>query len=138
MLVIGCDELRERAERGEGELTCERVCRALRSCGRHECGRVVSGLGTRRWLLHTSGADTQCCPLAYQAKNRGKKRPNDDAVADDSLHVCHLTCGKLLSCGTHTCPKPDHKGACGRCLQASYDELVCHCGHTVVYPPVAW
>ncbi|GMK53524.1 hypothetical protein CspeluHIS016_0101100 [Cutaneotrichosporon spelunceum] len=41
------------------------------------------------------------------------------------------------SCGIHTCPKPDHKGACGRCLQASYDELICNCGHTVVYPPVA-
>ena len=43
----------------------------------------------------------------------------------------------MLGCGLHTCPKPDHKGACGRCLQASYDELICHCGHTVVFPPVA-
>lgn len=39
------------------------------------------------------------------------------------MHVCPLTCGKLLGCGLHTCPKPDHKGACGRCLQASYDEV---------------
>lgn len=29
MLVIGCDELREIAERGD-DVTCERVCKALR------------------------------------------------------------------------------------------------------------
>jgi hypothetical protein len=29
-LVVGCDELRERKEQGLGELTCERVCKALR------------------------------------------------------------------------------------------------------------
>lgn len=50
--------------------------------------------------------------------------------------------------------KKDHKGSCGRCLQASYDEvsprilrhdgrtadesqLICQCGHTMIYPPVA-
>ncbi|WWD00950.1 hypothetical protein V866_007888 [Kwoniella sp. B9012] len=118
-LLVPCDELRERAERGEGEVTCERVCKALRSCGRHECGRL-------------------CCPLWEQAF-RSKKQRNEDynPYTEDDLHKCHLTCGKLLSCGTHTCPKPDHKGPCGRCLQASYDELICHCGNTVVYPPVA-
>jgi len=30
MLVVACDELRERIEAGEEEMTCERVCRALR------------------------------------------------------------------------------------------------------------
>ena len=102
------------------EIMCERVCQALRNCGRHECGRL-------------------CCPLSYQAKNR-KKRNLTDALrptTSDDLHTCELVCGRLLSCGLHTCPKPDHRGACGRCLQASYDELICHCGRTIVYPPVA-
>ena len=81
------------------------------SCGRHECGRL-------------------CCPLSYRAKTR-KKRPNDgpDVIDEDGLHdlhECHLTCGKILGCGIHTCPKKDHKGACGRCLQASYDEVSRH------------
>lgn len=103
------------------------------SCGRHECGRV-------------------CCPLSYQAKNRRARRNEIGQIAEsDDLHECHLTCGRTLSCGLHTCQRKDHKGACGRCLQASYDEvssmiqgsfqlirqLICHCGHTVVYPPVA-
>ncbi|WWC59831.1 uncharacterized protein I303_102393 [Kwoniella dejecticola CBS 10117] len=118
-LLVPCDELREKAERGEDEVTCERVCRSLRSCGRHECGRL-------------------CCPLWEQAF-RSKRQRNEDLQQniEDDLHKCHLTCGRMLSCGIHTCPKPDHKGQCGRCLQASYDELICHCENTVVYPPVA-
>ena len=107
---------------GTGELTG--------SCGRHECGRV-------------------CCPLAYKAKSRKKKanaHAHDDPLSgiaarregEDDAHECMLTCGKLLSCGLHTCARKDHKGACGRCLQASYDELICHCGETIIYPPVAW
>ncbi|WWC68275.1 uncharacterized protein I206_102198 [Kwoniella pini CBS 10737] len=118
-MLVPCDELREKAERGEDEVTCERICRTLRSCGRHECGRL-------------------CCPLWEQAF-RSKKQRNEDFQQniEDDLHKCHLTCGRMLGCGIHTCPKPDHKGQCGRCLQASYDELICHCGNTVVYPPVA-
>ncbi|WWC86565.1 uncharacterized protein L201_001442 [Kwoniella dendrophila CBS 6074] len=118
-LLVPCDELREKAERGEGEVTCERVCKALRSCGRHECGRM-------------------CCPLWEQAfKSKRQRNEESHQYMEDDLHKCHLTCGRMLSCGLHTCPKPDHKGQCGRCLQASYDELICHCGNTVVYPPVA-
>lgn len=116
-LLLECDEVRERQLAGESEFLCERVCKALRNCGRHECGRV-------------------CCPLSYKAKRKGRRALDLDFDNDD-LHQCPLVCGKLLSCGIHTCPKPDHKGACGRCLQASYDELICNCGHTVVYPPVA-
>lgn len=97
------------------------------SCGRHECSRV-------------------CCPLSYKAKSsRLKKKPgatdlHDLMVApgEEDLHTCSLTCGKWLSCGLHTCQRKDHRGACGRCLQASYDELICHCGESIVYPPVAW
>ncbi|KAL1408816.1 FKBP12-associated protein [Vanrija albida] len=117
-LLLDCDEVRERNDAGQTNFFCERVCKALRNCGRHECGRV-------------------CCPLSYKAKRKGRRALDDIDTGDDDLHACALTCGKTLSCGTHTCPRPDHKGACGRCLQASYDELICNCGHTVIYPPVA-
>lgn len=106
-------------ENGEAVVLCERVCHALRVCGRHECGR-------------------QCCPLSYRAKYKGKKR--DLSEADDDphgLHTCQLRCGKTLSCGLHACPMLDHKGPCGRCLEASYEEMVCHCGRTVIQPPIA-
>lgn len=34
-----CHELQKK---GEGELLCDKACKALRNCGRHECGRRVS------------------------------------------------------------------------------------------------
>ena len=37
--TMKCHQLQEE---GEEELRCERICRALRACGRHECGRKVS------------------------------------------------------------------------------------------------
>lgn len=95
------------------------------SCGRHECGRI-------------------CCPLSYKTKSSRKKKsdnqhhPHDQLGSEGDMHDCSLTCGKLLSCGLHTCQRKDHKGPCGRCLEASYEELICHCGETIVYPPVAW
>nr|ODN93271.1 hypothetical protein L203_00542 [Cryptococcus depauperatus CBS 7841] len=119
-LLVSCDALRVRMANGWDEVTCERVCKSLRNCGRHECGRL-------------------CCPLWEQAKSKNKKKRNDehDHYVGDDLHKCHLKCNKILSCGRHSCPKEDHKGPCGKCLQASYDELICHCGRTIVYPPVA-
>lgn len=121
MLELDCDQVRERVEAGDTEFLCDRVCHALRNCGRHECRRV-------------------CCPLSWKAKRKGRRHLTDlsdlDIEGDSDLHECPLVCGKLLSCGLHTCERPDHKGACGRCLQASYDELICNCGNTVIYPPV--
>ncbi|KAM0790050.1 hypothetical protein ACM66B_005378 [Microbotryomycetes sp. NB124-2] len=108
------------------EFTCTRVCKAVRNCGRHQCARV-------------------CCPLSYQealtAKNKGKKRqPLDFALQleDDplGLHMCDRTCGRKLNCGVHTCELNDHKGPCPPCLRADFDDLSCHCGRTVVQPPI--
>ncbi|EIW70976.1 hypothetical protein TREMEDRAFT_11630, partial [Tremella mesenterica DSM 1558] len=117
VVVLECDELRKLLDSG-GEVMCERVCGALRNCGRHECGRV-------------------CCPLSYQGKNRKKRGIMTPMIdREDDLHVCELTCGRLLSCGLHTCAKKDHRGACGRCLESSFDELICNCGRTIIQPPV--
>ena len=111
----------------------------LYSCGRHECARF-------------------CCPLSYQAKFKGKKR-DIAALGDDEagLHTCSLPCNKVLTCGVHHCPKPDHRGPCPPCLEASYEEvrsvsprndyepfcllcfslqLGCNCGRTVIHPPI--
>ena len=51
--TMECHQLQEE---GEEELRCERICRALRACGRHECGRKVScrlytGQGGSRAIL---------------------------------------------------------------------------------------
>ncbi|KAK7019052.1 FKBP12-associated protein 1-like protein [Favolaschia claudopus] len=110
------------------EILCEKTCKALRACGRHQCLRV-------------------CCPLAsvaaMQSKSKGKKRANAHGDAEvgigeerGGLHECDLVCGKPLSCGEHRCELRDHKGPCGPCLRSSFEELICPCGRTILEPPI--
>ncbi|KAJ6486912.1 hypothetical protein C8R45DRAFT_869588 [Mycena sanguinolenta] len=111
------------------EVLCEKTCKALRACGRHQCLRV-------------------CCPLAsvaaLQQKAKGKKRANANTDAEAAgigeeqggLHECDLVCGKPLSCGEHRCEQRDHKGPCGPCLRSSFEEFICPCGLTVLEPPI--
>jgi len=107
------------------EYRCERPCRVLRHCGKHTCHR-------------------RCCPLSFleNVLNTGSKQKKSQAARQHEdedtlgLHACDLKCNKKLSCGLHTCQLQDHKGPCPTCLQASFDELFCHCGATVIQPPV--
>ncbi|CAG10245.1 unnamed protein product [Tetraodon nigroviridis] len=52
-------------------------------------------------------------------------------------HKCLQICGYKLNCGLHRCQEPCHRGNCDPCWQSSFDELTCHCGLTVLYPPIA-
>ncbi|XP_063063115.1 transcriptional repressor NF-X1 isoform X2 [Engraulis encrasicolus] len=54
----------------------------------------------------------------------------------DMEHKCSLICGYKLNCGLHRCQEPCHRGNCQPCWQTSFDELTCHCGETVQYPPI--
>ncbi|KAF8651138.1 hypothetical protein AX16_004861 [Volvariella volvacea WC 439] len=117
----------------EQEILCERPCMALRACGRHQCRRI-------------------CCPLASLAGGfggggkKGKKKGLEANASVEGmtgvgeerggLHECDLVCGKMLSCGNHTCEEKDHKGPCGRCLRSSFEEMICFCGRTVLEPPI--
>ncbi|KAI9787928.1 MAG: FKBP12-associated protein [Peltula sp. TS41687] len=60
--------------------------------------------------------------------------PPDDGVEVE--HICTRTCGRKLKCGNHICPELCHKGPCGSCREAIFDELLCHCGRTVLQPPL--
>ncbi|KAI0042826.1 hypothetical protein FA95DRAFT_1499565 [Auriscalpium vulgare] len=120
---VSCSASRTGAE--ETELLCDRQCGALRACGRHQCNRL-------------------CCPLAVLAgAGKGKKRrpaagsnAHQDMVDEAGWHECELVCGKMLSCGNHRCERRDHKGPCPSCLQSSFEEMICHCGRTVLDPPI--
>jgi len=117
---VPCSEITEGRE-----ILCQKACKALRGCGRHVCNRV-------------------CCPLAGNAsKSKGKRRAVElgtvvDTTEDDpeSWHTCDLICGKRLTCGNHNCMLPDHRGPCPRCLQSSFEELICPCNRTIIEPPV--
>lgn len=104
---------------------CPRVCKANLNCGRHECGE-------------------RCCPGERKAAERQatkrKLRPLGAArVIDEGFeaeHICTRPCGRLLRCGNHACAELCHKGPCGTCREAIFDEVGCHCGRTVLQPPL--
>ncbi|KAI9715741.1 MAG: hypothetical protein M1812_005739 [Candelaria pacifica] len=105
---------------------CMRTCRVTLNCGRHECGE-------------------RCCTGERKATERQsskrKLRPLGSAprAADEGFeaeHICTRACGRPLKCGNHTCPELCHRGPCGTCREAIFDELSCDCGRTVLQPPL--
>ena len=109
----------------EEQPQCMRACKATLNCGRHECGE-------------------RCCPGERKAVERqamkrklrplGAARSIDDGF--EAEHICTRLCGRMLKCGNHTCPELCHKGPCGSCREAIFDEVSCHCGRTVLQPPL--
>ncbi|RCI06222.1 FKBP12-associated protein, partial [Rhizopus stolonifer] len=96
------------ANGGEPPL-CDRICRSIRNCGRHQCGQ-------------------KCCPAM---KVKGKRK-----AGTEYAHDCPQVCDQLLSCGIHRCQDKCHKGKCLPCLEATFDDVTCHCGRTRLEPPV--
>ncbi|ORZ17610.1 hypothetical protein BCR41DRAFT_305102 [Lobosporangium transversale] len=76
------------------QLTCEKPCRALRTCGKHQC-------------------TNRCCPAKNQKQSRISQESNSTLM---EAHACTLVCGKKLRCGVHTCEMSCHKGHCNPCL----------------------
>lgn len=116
-------------ETSDDTFLCNRICHTLRSCRKHECG-------------------IRCCPmmlLGQQKKGKRRGQPLAEALSAgftedqvDIFHLCKLTCGKPLGCKVpdHHCQALCHSGSCGPCMNASFDELTCACGRTVMYPPI--
>lgn len=57
-------------------------------------------------------------------------------LKDLDSHLCDQICGKKLACDSHTCPEICHPGQCGDCTNIGWEELSCHCGSSVRYPPI--
>lgn len=55
---------------------------------------------------------------------------------DKSVHDCDQICNKKLACGRHNCEENCHPGQCGDCPNIGWEELTCHCGASVLYPPI--
>lgn len=51
-------------------------------------------------------------------------------------HICTRPCNRVLQCGNHRCDEVCHGTNCRRCLDVSFEELTCHCGAVVSYPPI--
>jgi transcriptional repressor NF-X1 len=106
---------------------CFRVCKATMNCGRHTCAEhCCSG---ERKAIERQATKRKARPLG-SAQNRAAE---NDIEAE---HICVRRCDRLLKCGNHTCPELCHKGPCGTCREAIFDEISCHCGRSVLYPPL--
>ena len=119
-ISISCSEIAQ----GISPL-CQRICRSELSCSRHICKNV-------------------CCqglPKAQkrrQARLKGSKARSKSShhTDDEAEHICSELCGRPLNCGKHFCQSSCHPGRCSSCLEASFDDLVCACGATVIQAPV--
>eukprot|EP00118_Oscarella_pearsei_P011219 m.73620 g.73620 ORF g.73620 m.73620 type:complete len:884 (+) comp35851_c0_seq9:69-2720(+) len=77
-----------------------------------------------------------CCESICNKKKSCKRHRCNQRCCTDADHVCTLLCGKMLRCGIHRCDELCHAGHCPRCWQTSFEELRCHCGIEVIFPPV--
>ncbi|KAJ1915226.1 FKBP12-associated protein [Mycoemilia scoparia] len=105
------------AQEAKVSFRCDISCNKIRVCGKHPCG-------------------VRCCPSQHIAAGDVViPSPNVEPGQTDPHH-CELVCGKRLRCGNHKCQMPCHRGHCPPCLEATFDEIVCSCGRTRVYPPI--
>ncbi|ORY82511.1 hypothetical protein BCR37DRAFT_357681 [Protomyces lactucae-debilis] len=100
---------------------CDKVCRAQKNCLRHIC--------TQR-----------CCTGYSAAQKRKAKRSRQQTQTPTDIepeHLCTEPCNRPLSCGNHHCAVLCHRGPCPPCLEATFEEIACACGGTVLSPPIA-
>ncbi|KAH6566818.1 hypothetical protein BASA50_001905 [Batrachochytrium salamandrivorans] len=77
-------------------------------------------------------------PCAKRLKCRRHNCQETCCKKTSDEHSCPLVCGKLLSCKSHRCMNPcGHLDKCHDCIEGvGFDELMCNCGRTVMYPPI--
>lgn len=115
-------------------LTChEGPCRPCpsRSVRKCRCGKSTHKLPCKDVL---AGKEILCDRLCNAKRSCGRHRCSQRCCTDEN-HICQLICGKKLRCGQHKCEELCHKGHCDQCWQTIFDELTCHCGAEVLYPP---
>jgi len=84
----------------------------------------------------TSRADDARCDRRCQKKRSCGRHKCGEACCIRVEHPCPIICNKLLSCKLHRCQETCHTGNCKTCHNVSFSELTCHCGASVIYPPV--
>nr|XP_019928790.2 transcriptional repressor NF-X1 [Crassostrea gigas]XP_019928791.2 transcriptional repressor NF-X1 [Crassostrea gigas]XP_034309218.1 transcriptional repressor NF-X1 [Crassostrea gigas] len=110
---------------GSCDLTTELTCRCTKFKKEFPCTEVMK-LKDRVFLCERKCNKLRSC--------QRHKCGQHCCVSED--HACNLICGKKLPCGLHRCEEPCHRGNCPPCLMASFDELPCHCGAEIMYPPI--
>lgn len=107
---------------------CEHKCSVLLNCRKH---------------YHR----VECCPyekvgLARERdrkkaiRNNTRNNVNHDIMTIEAAHICTRTCNRVKACGKHECHALCHSGPCEVCLESTNDDLICHCGKTIIPAPV--
>ncbi|XP_062519422.1 transcriptional repressor NF-X1-like isoform X2 [Corticium candelabrum] len=99
---------------------------------RCQCGQTVKEIPCSEFCPNEV---LVCDRLCNKKKNCGRHRCSQRCCSDTE-HLCLLLCNKLLRCGRHRCEEQCHQGHCPPCYNAGFDELRCHCGAQVIYPPI--
>ncbi|XP_071551737.1 protein shuttle craft [Panulirus ornatus] len=111
---------------------CGCTCCHTLECGNHQC-EAECHPGDCQPCKRAVDTITHCpCGKMRQCS---RHKCNTKCCIDID-HLCTLVCGRMLSCGLHKCWESCHRGKCPRCLHTSFEELTCHCGASVIYPPV--
>ncbi|XP_060920938.1 transcriptional repressor NF-X1 [Labrus mixtus] len=140
--------------------SCGKTCNKPLACGSsdtiHLCEKLCHDGGCGPCSLTSTvrcrcGAKTKEVPcatiqseeeLVFTCERRCNKKRScgrhkcGELCCVNGEHKCLLICGYKLNCGLHRCQEPCHRGNCEPCWQSSFDELTCHCGITVLYPPI--
>ncbi|KAH9505089.1 Transcriptional repressor NF-X1 [Bulinus truncatus] len=121
---------------------CEKLCHAD-DCGpcvkvrqlRCQCDSTEKQMPCGVAFTFNEKNPFKCQRRCGRKKTCGRHKCSDNCCVKD-FHICEIVCGQKLSCGLHRCEELCHRGNCKRCLQASFEELTCHCGTEVIEPPV--
>lgn len=120
---------------------CEKLCHegacgpcSLNSTIRCRCGAKTKEVPCAE--IQSEGDFGFSCERKCSKKRLCGRHKCGELCCVDAEHKCSLICGYKLNCGLHRCQEPCHRGNCQPCWQTSFDELACHCGETVLYPPI--
>ncbi|XP_020615998.1 protein shuttle craft-like isoform X3 [Orbicella faveolata] len=129
--------------KGNGNVTdAEHCCK--KECHLGQCGpcdgitkiKCRCGSSTKEIpCVDRNMEEYKCDQRCNKKKQCGRHRCNQKCCVDME-HRCDLVCGKKLRCGYHKCLELCHPGYCPPCLMSGFEELTCHCGSAVLYPPI--
>lgn len=93
------------------------------------------GKVTFKQVAHSFNCEVRCTKLKSCARHRCNIKCCK-YLKQPQLHKCEQICNRKLACGLHNCSEPCHPGQCGDCANIGWEELTCHCGASVLYPPI--
>jgi transcriptional repressor NF-X1 len=107
---------------------CESTCRKLLNCKTHTCKQVCH----RGDCAPCEKVESQTCFCGKLTEDRPCGSGVWVATELAKKFNCRQICGKLLSCGHHTCQEHCHQGPCPDCPRMPSAVTKCYCGKTSV------